>query len=83
MKAALINLDFAHSSRQISMDFPNVNWKRTKIIKEHRRIGNSYAPDIMELGSCRLPMIHGAYYMAQKANDLGRDNFLKPIYSSV
>ena len=79
MKAALGNLDCTHSL--LTMEFPNVNRKRTKIIKEHRRTGNSNAPNIMVLGSRRLHVIHRPYSMTQKAIDLAQDNFRKAVYS--
>ena len=56
------NLNYVKNLWQISMDGPNVNWKMLKLIKEDRK---SQDPSSLELDSCGLHVVHGAYRAGQ------------------
>ena len=55
------------------MDGPNVNWKTIEIIKEYREHDDPDDPDLIEIGSCVLGVLHGAYGTAHKATDWNLD----------
>ena len=57
-------LDFLHNMLQISMDGPNVNWKMIDLIKEEKREFDSEKPALLNIGSCGLHVLHGAYKTA-------------------
>ena len=59
------------------MDGPNVNWKTVEIIKEYWEQDDPGGSDLIEIGSCGLHVLHGAYGTAQKATDW---KLLKAIY---
>ena len=65
---------------QLSVEGPNVNWK-TEIVKEYQEHDDPDGPDLIEIGSCGLHVLHGAYRAAQKATDWNLDKLLKAIYS--
>ena len=81
MQAVHGKLELTHNLVQVSMDSPNVNWKTEEIIKEYRERGDPDGPDLTEIGSCGLHVLHGAYGKAQKATDWNLDKLLKAIYS--
>ena len=54
-------LDLVHNLVQISMDGPNVNWKTLDIVSEDRTIKDPDCPQLINIGSCGLLVIHGAY----------------------
>ena len=62
------------------MDGPNVNWKTVDIIKEYREHNDPDGPDLTEIGSCGLYVLHGASGTAQKATNWNLDKLLKAIY---
>ena len=51
---------------QISMDDPNVNWKFYDIIKQE--IKSPGSPKLLDLGSCGLHTVHGAFKKAFEDN---------------
>ena len=73
-------LDLTHNLVQVSMDSPNVNWK-TEEIKEYWEHNYPDGPDLTEIGSCGLHVLHGAYGRAQKATHWNLNKLLKAIYS--
>ena len=73
-------LDLVHNLVQISMDGPNVNWKTLDIVSENRTIEDPDCPQLINIGSCGLHVIHGAYGTAQKVTDWLLQNYLKAIY---
>ena len=49
---------------QLSVDGPSTNWKVSKLLEENRS-DKEYAP-LMNIGSCGLHTVHGAFQMAWK-----------------
>ena len=45
---------------QVSMDGPNVNWKLLSSIVDERQSNDDY-PELLDIGSCSLHVIHGAF----------------------
>ena len=50
----------------------NVNWK-TEIIKEYWEHDNPDGPDLIDIGTCGLHILHSAYGTAKKATDWNLD----------
>ena len=65
IQAVRSKLDLTHNLVQVSMNGPNVNWKTVEIIKEYREHNDPDGPDLIEIGSCGLHVLHGAYETAQ------------------
>ena len=59
---------------QVSMDGPNVNWKFFRLLKEEQNT------NVLELGSCGLHVVHGAFYSGHKAAQWTISEFLRGIY---
>ena len=74
-------LDLNHNLVQVSMDGPNVNLKTVEIRKEYWEHNGPIGSYLIEIGSCGLHVLHGAYGIAQKATDWKLDKLLKAIYS--
>ena len=47
----------------------NINWVFSDLLQEDGRVVNSKAPTLLQLGSCELHVIHGAYKAGQEATD--------------
>ena len=62
---------------QTGMDGPNINWKLLSMIKEDQSDRNPQAPKILEIGSCSLHVIHGAFDTTESATDWNLRKFLK------
>ena len=45
---------------QVSMDGPNVNWKLLSSIVDERQSNDDY-PELLDIGSCSLHVIHDAF----------------------
>ena len=75
------DLDLSHNLVQLSMDGPNVNLKTLQIVQENRQIEDPNCPQMINIGSCGLHVVHGAFATGQKATDWSLDKFLKSIYS--
>ena len=67
----LDGLDFVNKMIQIGMYGPNINWKLLNMIKEKEDQfdRNPQAPNVLEIGSCSLHVIHGAFGTAESATD--------------
>ena len=63
------------------MDGPNINWKLLSMIKEDQSGRNPQAPKVLEIGSCSLHVIHGAFGTAESATDWNLRKFLKNCHS--
>ena len=50
---------------QVSMDGPNINWKMLDIIVEDRNSNETY-PNLLDVGSCSLHIVHGAFRTGMK-----------------
>ena len=64
---------------QISMDGPNVNWKFYKDIT--LQIKTDFNNDLIDIGSCGLHILHGAFKTAIEKNKLFGE--LESLFSSV
>ena len=64
----------------ISMDGPNVNWKMLDLIVEDRNSNETY-PNLLDVGSCSLHVVHGAFRTGMKQTGWGIDLLLKSLYS--
>lgn len=65
---------------QISMDGPNVNQKFFKDIKSELNTGEDQ-PEILNLGSCGLHTLHGAFKTSLKATNWQIVEFLRNLYN--
>ena len=50
---------------QVSIDGPNVNWKMLDLIVEDRNSNDTY-PNLLDVGSCSLHVVHGAFRTGMK-----------------
>ena len=64
---------------QISMDGPAVNWKFFNLLKSHLE-QNENSPSMLNIGSCGLHVVHGAFQMAHKKVGWQVIQFLRGIY---
>ena len=67
---------------QLSMDGPNVNWKMLDLIVEDRNSNETY-PNLLDVGSCSLHVVHGAFRTGMKQTGWGIDLLLKSLYSHL
>ena len=67
---------------QVSMDGPNVNWKMLDLIVEDRNSNETY-PNLLDVGSCSLHVIHGAFRTGMKQTGWGIDLLLKSLCSHL
>ena len=80
--ATMNGLDYVYKLVQVSMDGPHVNWKLHELLVEDRNeVSTGSAPTLLQLGSCGLHVLHGAFGTGQKATDWGLAKFLKHCYS--
>ena len=63
---------------QLSMDGPNINWKMLDLIVEDRN-SNETHPNLLDVGSCSLHVVHGAFRTGMKQTDWGIDLLLKSL----
>ena len=63
---------------QIGMDGPNVNFKALSDIK--KEIHSTYGNELLEIGSCGLHVIHGAFKMSFEKNDWDVASYLQSLY---
>ena len=52
------------------MDGPNVNWKMLDLIVEDRNSNETY-PNLLDVGSCSLHVVHGAFRTGMKLTGWG------------
>ena len=65
---------------QISMDGPSVNWKLYEnIVKEWSE--NDDYPGLIDIGSCSLHIVHGAFRTGVQKTKWGVDDLLKALYN--
>ena len=65
---------------QVSMDGPSVNWKLLESIAEER-ISNEQYPKLLDIGSCSLHVVHGAFRSGMKQTNWGIDLLLRSLYN--
>lgn len=65
---------------QISMDGPNVNWKLLDTIAEERNSNEQY-PSLLDVGSCSLHVVHGAFRSGMNKTNWGLDTLLRSLHN--
>ena len=60
-KKAHNGLDYVMNLIQFSMDGPNTNWALHRAVSDWRKSENPYAPDLLEIGSCGLYVVHSTF----------------------
>lgn len=73
-------LDIVHNLVQVSMDGPNVNWKFLNVLAEHRKSEDPGSPSLLNIGSCGLHVVHGAYGTGQNMTDWEMAKTLKAAH---
>ena len=63
---------------QLSIDGPNINWKVFDLLKSHREEDES--SPLLNLGSCSLHIVHGAFQTGNKTTDWWIDKVLKAMW---
>ena len=64
------------------MDGPNVDWKMLDLIVEDRNSNETY-PNLLDVGSCSLHVVHGTFRTGMKQTGWGIDLLLKSLYSHL
>ena len=67
---------------QVSMDGPNINRKMLGLIVEDRNSNETY-PNLLDVGSCSLHVVHGAFRTGMKQTGWGIDLLLKSLHSHL
>ena len=62
----------------LSMDGPNTNWKVLDKLKSHRM--ENELPQIVDVGSCGLHVVHGAFQTGVKATGWNLEKVLKAMW---
>ena len=65
---------------QVSMDGPNVNWKMLNKITEERCSVEHY-PGLINVGSCSLHVVHGAFRSGVIKTKWGMYSVLKALHN--
>ena len=68
-KKAHEGLDIVHNLVQVSMDGPHVNWAFMDVLAEYRKTQDPQSPELINIGSCGIHVLHGAYGTAQGVTD--------------
>jgi hypothetical protein len=64
---------------QLSMDGPNVNWKFHDLVS--KEIETDYSKHLLDVGSCGLHTVHGAFKTAGEKSGLGIGRLLSSMYN--
>lgn len=62
----------------LSMDGPNTNWKVLECLKTYR--AENELPQVLEVGSCGLHVVHGAFKTGVKATGWNLEKVLKAMW---
>ena len=65
---------------QISMEGPRVNWKLYSLLCEDREKDDADMPKLLNIGSCGLHVVHGAFYSGCHATDWNIDGILRALH---
>ena len=65
------------------MDGPNVNWKMLKLVEENGMSKDPSSPDMLELHSCGLHVVYGAYRLGQNSTNWKLGKLLQEISSKT
>ena len=62
---------------QISLDGPHIKWKILEELVKEREISDPEIPQFINMGSCGLHLVHGAFTTGATATGWHIDNLLK------
>ena len=79
LKSVLAPLDMT-KMLQLGMDGPNVNLKLARLLTEDRKQEDANMPDLIEIGSCSLHVIHGAFQTGVKKTGWELEKFLHSLW---
>ena len=65
---------------QISMDGPNVNWRLLEELTKNRNEKDDDLPMLLNLGSCSLHVIHGAFRYGALQTEWNLDGILRALW---
>ena len=65
---------------QISVDGPHMNWKLLEEIVKDRIISDPEIPQLINVGSCGLHIVHEAFKTGAAATGWNTDNLLKSMW---
>ena len=65
---------------QITMDGPRVNWKLLPLLNEDRQKEDADLPQLLNVGSCSLHVVHEAFCTGCQCNDWKIDCFLRALW---
>ena len=65
---------------QVSMDGPHINWKLLHILEQDRSSQDQY-PDFLNVGSCSLHVVHGAFHSGMFKTSWGIDSVCKALHN--
>ena len=65
---------------QISMDAPRVNCKLLSLLDEDREKENADLPQLLNVGSCGLHVVHGTFCTGCQSTDWKIDSFLRALW---
>ena len=71
----LKDLDHVNKMVQVSMDRPNVSWALLDNLSIHWKEENAYAPNLINIRSCGLQILHGFFGTASNKTDWNLENF--------
>lgn len=73
-------LDIVNNLVQLSMDGPNVNWAFLDALERYRKEEDPSSPSLLNIGSCGLHVLHGAYKTGHSKVDWDVDKTLKAAH---
>lgn len=79
LKAGIAGLDL-RKLIQIGMDGPNVNLKLHKLFVEDRKKIDPDLPELIDIGTCSLHVVHGALQTGIKKSNWELDQLLKSLW---
>ena len=65
---------------QVSMDGPHVNWKLLDMLEQDLSSQDQY-PDFLNVGSCSLHVVHGAFHSGMLKTSWGIDSVFKALHN--
>jgi hypothetical protein len=65
---------------QVSMDGPSTNWKFFENLVTRREEQDPDVPQLLNLGSCGLHVVHGAFQAGEKSTEWYLDTLLRSMY---
>ena len=74
MIKVLKDLGYVNKMGQVSMDEFNVNWSLVDNVAIHGKKEKSNGPDLVNIGSCGIHIVHGSLGKASKETDWNLEN---------